>query len=354
VNDGGSTARVERAAANGGRTLLEVRDLTKHFPVTEGFWKRVTGHVRAVDGVGFQVFEGETLGLVGESGCGKTTLGRCIVRGIDATRGSVRYRTSDGDEVDFLRLGGKDLRRRRQEIQMIFQDPHSSLDPRMTVYDIIAEPLRVDGSTSRAGIDDRVKHLADLVSLDLSHLMRYPHAFSGGQRQRIGIARALATHPRLVVADEPVAALDVSVRAQVLNLLESLQKEFALTYLFVSHDLSVVKHIADRVAVMYVGRIVELASTAGIFDTPLHPYTEALLSAVPRPDPGKRMRRIILEGEVPNPAAPPPGCHFHPRCRYARDVCRSQAPALRETAAGHAVACHFAGELGLRGVSAIR
>ena len=339
---------------NGSRALLDVQDLTKHFPVTQGFWKRVTGHVRAVDGVSFQVFEGETLGLVGESGCGKTTLGRCIVRGIDATRGAVRYRLTDGGEVDFLKLGGKDLRRRRKEIQMIFQDPHSSLDPRMTVYDIIAEPLRVDGSTSRTEIDDRVRHLADVVSLDLSHLMRYPHAFSGGQRQRIGIARALATNPRLVVADEPVSALDVSVRAQVLNLLESLQKEFALTYLFVSHDLSVVKHIADRVAVMYVGKIVELSSTAGIFDGPLHPYTEALLSAVPRPDPGKRMRRIILEGEVPNPAAPPPGCHFHPRCRYAREVCRSQVPALREVSAGHSVACHFAGELDLRGVSAIR
>jgi len=339
---------------NGSRALLDVQDLTKHFPVTQGFWKRVTGHVRAVDGVSFQVFEGETLGLVGESGCGKTTLGRCIVRGIDATRGAVRYRLTDGGEVDFLKLGGKDLRRRRKEIQMIFQDPHSSLDPRMTVYDIIAEPLRVDGSTSRTEIDDRVRHLADVVSLDLSHLMRYPHAFSGGQRQRIGIARALATNPRLVVADEPVSALDVSVRAQVLNLLESLQKEFALTYLFVSHDLSVVKHIADRVAVMYVGKIVELSSTAGIFDGPLHPYTEALLSAVPRPDPGKRMRRIILEGEVPNPAAPPPGCHFHPRCRYAREVCRSQVPALREVSPGHSVACHFAGELDLRGVSAIR
>jgi peptide/nickel transport system ATP-binding protein len=339
---------------NGSRVLLEVKDLTKLFPVTEGFWKRVTGHVRAVEGVSFQVFEGETLGLVGESGCGKTTLGRCIVRGIDATSGTVRYRLADGEEVDFLKLDGKELRRRRTEIQMIFQDPHSSLDPRMTVYDIIAEPLRVNGSASRDDIDERVKHLAGIVSLNLSHLMRYPHAFSGGQRQRIGIARALATNPRLVVADEPVSALDVSVRAQVLNLLESLQKEFGLTYLFVSHDLSVVKHIADRVAVMYVGRLVELSEMARIFDAPMHPYTEALLSAVPRPDPQKRMRRIILEGEVPNPAAPPPGCHFHPRCRHARDVCHERAPALREVAPGHLAACHFAGDLGLRGVSAIR
>jgi peptide/nickel transport system ATP-binding protein len=339
---------------NGSRILLEVQDLIKHFPVTEGFWRRVTGRLRAVDGVSFQVFEGETLGLVGESGCGKTTLGRCIVRGIDATSGAVSYRLEGGQEVDFLKLEGKELRRRRKEIQMIFQDPHSSLDPRMTVYDIIAEPLRVDGGASRRDIDERVKHLADTVSLNISHLMRYPHAFSGGQRQRIGIARALATNPRLVVADEPVSALDVSVRAQVLNLLESLQQELALTYLFVSHDLSVVKHIADRVAVMYVGRIVELAPTAGIFDEPKHPYTEALLSAVPRPDPQKRMRRIVLEGEVPNPAAPPPGCHFHPRCRYAREACRERAPALREVAPGHLAACHFAGELSLGGVSAIR
>jgi peptide/nickel transport system ATP-binding protein len=339
---------------NGRRLLLDVKGLTKHFPVTEGFWKRITGHVRAVDDVSFQIFEGETLGLVGESGCGKTTLGRCIVRGIPATGGTVRYRGIDGEEVDFLNLDARELRRRRTDIQMIFQDPHSSLDPRMTVYDIIAEPLRVNGSASRDDIDERVKHLAGIVSLNLSHLMRYPHAFSGGQRQRIGIARALATNPRLVVADEPVSALDVSVRAQVLNLLESLQQELALTYLFVSHDLSVVKHIADRVAVMYVGRIVELAEMARIFDEPKHPYTEALLSAVPRPDPVNRMRRIILEGEVPNPAAPPPGCHFHPRCRHARDICRQRAPELREAAPGHLAACHFAGELGLRGVSAIR
>jgi len=225
---------------NGRRLLLDVKGLTKHFPVTEGFWKRITGHVRAVDDVWFQIFEGETLGLVGESGCGKTTLGRCIVRGIPATSGAVRYRGIDGQEVDFLKLDARELRRRRTDIQMIFQDPHSSLDPRMTVYDIIAEPLRVNGSRGSVEIDERVKHLAGIVSLNISHLMRYPHAFSGGQRQRIGIARALATNPRLVVADEPVSALDVSVRAQVLNLLEALQKELGLTYLFVSHDLSVV------------------------------------------------------------------------------------------------------------------
>jgi peptide/nickel transport system ATP-binding protein len=337
-----------------GQPLLDVQGLTKHFPVTAGFWKRITGHVRAVDGVSFQVFEGETLGLVGESGCGKTTLGRCIVRGIPATSGAVRYRLADGREVDFLTLDRRELRQRRNEIQMVFQDPFSSLDPRMTVYDIIAEPLRVHGSRTRGDIEERVKHLAGIVSLDVSHLMRYPHAFSGGQRQRIGIARALATNPRLVVADEPVSALDVSVRAQVLNLLEALQGEFGLTYIFVSHDLSVVRHIANRVAVMYVGRVVELTDSARLFDAPRHPYTEALLSAVPRPDPLSRMKRIILEGEVPNPAAPPSGCHFHPRCRHLREICREQTPGLREVEPGHAVACHRAGELALRGVSAVR
>ncbi|MCX7031317.1 MAG: ATP-binding cassette domain-containing protein [Spirochaetes bacterium] len=340
---------------NGRRILLEVNDLKKHFPVRGGgLGRRAMGRVKAVDGVSFRIFEGETLGLVGESGCGKTTLGRCVVRGISATSGAVLYHGSDGQAVDFLKLDGRDLRRRRQEIQMIFQDPHSSLDPRMSVYDIIAEPLRVNGPGTGRGIDERVKYLAGVVSLNISHLMRYPHAFSGGQRQRIGIARALATNPRLVVADEPVSALDVSVRAQVLNLLEDLQEEFSLTYLFVSHDLSVVKHIADRVAVMYVGRIVEISETDRIFDGPKHPYTEALLSAVPRPDPRSRMKRIVLEGDVPNPADPPSGCHFHPRCRYARDICRERAPALREVEPGHLAACHFAGDLELRGVSAIR
>jgi peptide/nickel transport system ATP-binding protein len=334
------------------RALLDVRGLTKHFPVTAGFWKRLTGRVRAVDDVSFRVFEGETLGLVGESGCGKTTLGRCIVRGIPATSGAVRYRAADGQELDFLRLEARELRRRRPEIQMIFQDPYSSLDPRMTAYDIIAEPLRVNGAVSRAEVDERIKRLAGVVGLDISHLVRYPHAFSGGQRQRIGIARALATNPRLVVADEPVSALDVSVRAQVLNLMEDLQEELGLTYLFVSHDLSVVKHIASRVAVMYVGKIVELADTARIFGEPAHPYTEALLSAVPRPDPANRMRRIVLEGEVPNPAAPPRGCHFHPRCRHAQAVCRERAPELAELAPGHWCACHRAGDLRLRGVGA--
>ena len=260
------------------------------------------------------------------------------------------YRAQGREAVDFLALGSRELRVLRKEIQMVFQDPYSSLDPRMTVYDIIAEPLRVNDMGKGFDVDARVKELASVVGLAVSHLKRYPHAFSGGQRQRIGIARAIATNPRLVVADEPVSALDVSVQAQVLNLLKELQGMFGLTFIFVAHDLSVVEHVSDRVCVMYVGRIVELAPTGTLFSSPLHPYTEALMSAVPKPDPRRKMARIVLEGEVPSPASPPPGCHFHPRCRYARAICGREAPALRELEPGHFAACHFAGELGVKGI----
>jgi peptide/nickel transport system ATP-binding protein len=333
-----------------GEALLELRHLKKHFPIKSGWWKRTVGHVKAVDDVSFAIPKGETLGLVGESGCGKTTLGRCVVRAIPATSGEVLYRAEGRGPVDFLTLGAREMRSLRKEIQMVFQDPYSSLDPRMTVYDIIAEPLRVNDMGRSFDVDGRVRELASVVGLAASHLKRYPHAFSGGQRQRIGIARAIATNPRLVVADEPVSALDVSVQAQVLNLLKDLQGMFGLTFIFVAHDLSVVEHVSDRVAVMYVGKIVELAPTGTLFTSPLHPYTEALMSAVPKPDPRRKMARIVLEGEVPSPASPPPGCHFHPRCRYARELCGREAPPLREMAAGHLAACHFAGELGVKGI----
>jgi len=335
-------------AADG--ALLQIKHLKKYFPVKTGFWGRVGGHVRAVDDVSLSARRGETLGLVGESGCGKTTLGRCVVRGIKATAGEVLYREESGETVDFLRLRGRDLGMVRKDIQMIFQDPYSSLDPRMSVYDVIAEPLRINKPGPGSSIDERVKHLASVVGLDITHLKRYPHAFSGGQRQRIGIARALATNPKVIVADEPVSALDVSVQAQVINLLEELQEQFGLTFIFVAHDLSVIEHISDRVAVMYVGKIVETAATDQLFSEPRHPYTEALMSAVPKPDPRSKMRRIILAGEVPNPAHPPSGCHFHPRCPYAVEICSREAPEFCEVAAGHFVSCHRAHEISLRGV----
>lgn len=335
--------------------VMEVKNLKKYFPINKGFFGKPKDYVKAVDDVSFFVKEGETLGLVGESGCGKTTLGRCIVKAIDSTAGEIIYHSLGGKEYDIAKLQGKELRSLRKEIQMVFQDPYASLDPRMTVYDIIAEPLKVNFDPNEFDFDERIKELAKIVGLNIEHLKRYPHAFSGGQRQRIGIARALTTYPRLIVADESVSALDVSVQAQVLNLLKKLQQQMNLTYIFIAHDLSVVHHISDRVAVMYVGQTVELAKTQDLFSKPLHPYTEALISAVPMPDPRNKMERIILEGEVPNPANPPNGCYFHPRCPYAKEnnrmaKCSEIKPEFVEVEKDHFVACHYAKELKLKSV----
>ncbi len=329
--------------------ILQVKSLKKYFPIEKGLLRRKVGQVKAVDDINFEIKKGEVLGLVGESGCGKTTLGRCILRAIDPTAGEVILRTHSGETVDITKLDKKHLRGLRREIQMVFQDPFSSLSPRMTVLDIIGEPLWAQGVRGK-NLEKPVKELAALVGLNPGHLNRYPNAFSGGQRQRIGIARALATNPNLIVADEPVSALDVSIQAQILNLLQDLQEKLGLTYLFIAHDLSVVEHIADRVAVMYVGKIIELAETEELYLSPKHPYTEALLSAVPKPDPRVQEEQIILTGEVANPASPPSGCYFHPRCKYAQDICSQQAPALQELTPGHFVACHFAEELDLEGV----
>jgi oligopeptide/dipeptide ABC transporter ATP-binding protein len=324
--------------------LLQVRDLKKHFPITKGFLNRVVGAVKAVDGVSFDVLEGECLGLVGESGSGKTTVGRCILRALDPTEGVIRFRVDD-TVTDVATADYKQLKELRQHMQLIFQDPYASLNPRMTVFDIVGEPLLVNGMKDRTQRELRVRELLAQVGLNPQHLQRYPHAFSGGQRQRIGIARGLALNPRLIVADEPVSALDVSVQAQILNLMNNLQRELGLTYLFIAHDLSVVRHICDRVAVMYLGRIVELAPTEDLFHTPRHPYTRSLLDAAPVPDPSQSPGDFI-EGEVADPANPPPGCAFHPRCPYAEDRCRSQEPELRQLD-GRWVSCHRAEELEL-------
>jgi peptide/nickel transport system ATP-binding protein len=327
--------------------LLDVRGLEKHFPIRKGVFRHTVGHVRAVDGVSFQVRRGETLGLVGESGCGKTTTGRCILRLIEPTAGEVRF----GDK-DLCTLNRRELAAVRPRIQMIFQDPNSSLNPRMSVGDIVGEPLRVNGMARGRGLEDQVGALLESVGLRRHDARRYPHAFSGGQRQRIGIARALALRPELIVADEPVSALDVSVQAQILNLLDDLRDEHGLSYIFIAHDLSVVEHISDRIAVMYLGRIVETSPAPELYRRPRHPYTEALMSAIPLADPEKQRQRarIRLEGDVPDPAAAPPGCAFHPRCRYAQDVCRERIPELREAAPDICVACHRCEELELQGV----
>jgi oligopeptide/dipeptide ABC transporter ATP-binding protein len=323
-----------------GTTLVEVKGLKVHFPIKGGLFNRTIAQVKAVDGVDLTIRRGETLGLVGESGCGKSTTGRAILQLIKPTAGSVKL-----NGVELTKLPPAELRKKRAEMQMIFQDPFGSLDPRFTVGQIIAEPLENFKRGNAREIREQVGHLLEVVGLNPYYVNRFPHEFSGGQRQRIGIARALALRPSFIVADEPVSALDVSIQAQVVNLLQDLQAEFGLTYLFVAHNLSVVKHISDRVAVMYLGRIVELAASEKLYELPLHPYTQALLSAIPVPDPEveARRKRIILEGDVPSPVNPPPGCNFHPRCWKAQQICREVTPLLEEKERDHYVACHFPG-----------
>jgi peptide/nickel transport system ATP-binding protein len=345
-------AAAPRRAGLTGQVLLDVRGLKKYFPIHAGFLRRLVGQIRAVDDVSFQVQQGETLALVGETGCGKTTTSRCILRAIDPTAGQILFRVDSSKTVDIAKTPKNQLRPLRRQMQMIFQDPFSSLNPRMTVLDIIAEPLLVNGVKSRQERIDRVEELMRLVRLRPEYMRRFPHAFSGGQRQRIGIARALALNPKLVVADEPVSALDVSVQAQTLNLLLELQNTLGLTYLFVAHNLAVVKHISDRVAVMYVGQIVELAEREELFRAPRHPYTAALLASVPKPDPRLRAERKPLPGEVANPASPPSGCYFHPRCAYVVERCTVERPAWEEVSQGHWARCHRAKELDLPGIDA--
>ncbi|MDP6042798.1 MAG: dipeptide ABC transporter ATP-binding protein [Candidatus Latescibacteria bacterium] len=325
-------------------TILQVHNLKKHYPIQRGVFRRTVGTVKAVDGVSFSLKQGETLGLVGESGCGKTTTGRCLMRLIDPTDGQIQF---GNEAVDISQFSERQLKPFRRQMQMIFQDPHSSLNSRMTVKDIVAEPLEAQGIGNR---EDRVAELLESVGLRRSDMTRYPHAFSGGQRQRIGIARALALSPELIVADEPVSSLDVSVQAQILNLLCDLRAEFGLSYIFIAHDLSVVRHISDRVAVMYLGKIVEISDASAMYLRPRHPYTEALLSAVPIASLSTRRDRIRLRGDVPSPASPPDGCHFHPRCPYAVERCRMGVPELIEIEPGVKAACHLTEELELRGV----
>ncbi len=342
--------------APAGDILMEVKNLRKYFPIQKGLLRKTVGHVKAVDDVSFYVREGEALGLVGESGCGKTTAGRCIIRLYEPTAGEVFFKTRvltpDGSPkwVNLLELEPREVNHIRQEISMVFQDPINSLNPRMTVSDIVAEPMVIHGKNSGPEMEETIVRLLERVGLRPDHLRRYPHEFSGGQRQRIGIARALSLNPRLVICDEPVSALDVSIQAQTLNLLQDLQKDFHLSYIFVAHDLSVVQHISDRVAVMYVGKVVEMAEAEELYHHALHPYTEALLSAAPKPDPLYKSERIVMQGEVADPSNPPSGCYFHPRCQYARDICQQKTPEFRELRPDHFVACHRAEELQLRGI----
>ncbi|MFN3741728.1 MAG: ABC transporter ATP-binding protein [Anaerolineales bacterium] len=324
---------------NENKVLLKVENLVKYFPITRGIiFQRQIGAVHAVDGISFDIREGETLGLVGESGCGKSTTGRTIIQLYRPTAGKVFL-----EGVDLVSLKGEELRRMRRKMQMIFQDPYASLNPRMTVGEIIGEPLLIHGVAKGKEVQERVEHLLELVGLNPAFINRYPHEFSGGQRQRIGVARALALQPKLIVCDEPISALDVSIQAQVVNLLEDLQEQFGLTYLFIAHDLSMVRHISDRIAVMYLGVIVELADRNELYDKPLHPYTQALLSAVPIPDPvvEEKRKRIILQGDVPSPVNPPSGCRFRTRCPLAKDICAEARPDWRKVRPGHYVACHL-------------
>jgi peptide/nickel transport system ATP-binding protein len=330
--------------------LLQVQNLKKYFPIEKGLLKNVVGHIKAVDDVSLYIRRNETLGLVGESGSGKTTLGRCLLRAIEPTSGQIMFYPQDAEAIDVLALDKRGLKEMRRKVQLVFQNPYSSLNPRKTVLQIVGEPLILHNIARGEALVERVKQLMNLVGLEVQHLNRYPHAFSGGQRQRIGIARALALNPEFIIADEPVSALDVSIQAQILNLLQDLRTELNLSFLFISHGLNVIKHVSHRVAVMYVGKIVEMTDVVELFTNPLHPYTEALLSAIPKPDPDLRMNRIILQGEIANPANPPSGCYFHPRCRYAKEICKQEAPAWEEHAPGHFVACHRAHELELVGV----
>jgi len=335
---------------NDNQLLLDVKDLKMHFPIFRGIFQRKVGAVKAVDGVSFFLREREVLGLVGESGCGKTTVGRTVLRLYDPNSGEINYHKADGEWVDLAKLNQKQIKPLRREIRMIFQDPFSSLNPRLTVKDIIGEPLEIHNVAHGRKAEERVAELMSAVGLNPAFMRRYPHEFSGGQRQRIGLARTLSLNPRLIVADEPVSALDVSVQAQVLNLLQELKDRLGLTLLFIAHDLSVVEHISDRIAVMYVGKIVEMTTTEELLYSPLHPYTEALLSAIPPADPDIHHNRIQLQGEVPSPANPPSGCIFHPRCSYAKAECSEKEPTLEEVRPGHFVSCHFAKQLSLRGI----
>lgn len=331
--------------------LLRVTGLKKYFPVHRGLLGAASrGALKAVDDLSFYIERGETLGLVGESGSGKTTVGRSILRAVEPTDGKIVYQFKPGECTDVMALAGKELRMVRNHMQMIFQDPYSSLNSRMTVRDIIGEPLVALKVAKGTELDDRIRQVALRCQLKIEHLRRYPHAFSGGQRQRIGIARALALNPEFIVCDEPVSALDVSIQAQILNLLKDLQEELGLTYLFIAHDLSVVEHFCDRVAVMYLGRLVEMAPCEALFYRPVHPYTEALMSAIPSADPDEIMRPVFLKGEIPNPSDPPSGCYFHPRCHYAQEICKSTAPEWKAYRPGHYAACHFADSLCLKGV----
>jgi len=334
-----------------GQYLLEVKNLTKHFPIRGGtLVQRTTGLVRAVDDVSFYIKPGETLGLVGESGCGKTTTGQVIVRLLDPTSGDVWFEDETLGHINVAKASRSQLKILRRNMQLVFQDPYASLNPRMTLQEIVGEPLLVNGVAKGAKLKDRVAEMLDIVGLRPEYMVRYPHAFSGGQRQRICIGRALALNPKFIVCDEPVSALDVSIQAQILNLLQDLQKQFGLTYLFIAHNLSVVKHISNRVAVMYVGKVVEMAATRTLFRSPKHPYTEALLSAVPNPDPLHLIEPVILPGEVADPSNPPSGCYFHPRCQYAIERCKTETPHLAEVDSEHFVSCHRAKELALAGV----